>query len=131
MTYTIRLRGAVGCPKLAEFACDDCGIFESTVTDTTASMPCEECGADSPRVLSAAHTKVDSIVPTAVVRGGDMKDCDRPPGMLSTRELADGMSMKDWKAKQDGFRRERNHKKLIARGLKSQRIQSSGGKRAR
>jgi len=120
VTFTVKLRGAVGCPKLAEFACDDCGIFDETVSDATASAPCPDCGADSSRILSAHHTKVESVIPTAVVRGGDT---ERRPGMLDTRPLADGMPMKEWRKIQDGHRQERQHQKLIKRGLKQRRIQ--------
>lgn len=69
--------------------------------------------------------RVDTVVPTAAIRGGDMKD--RPPGMLSTRSLGEGGSMKDWKAAQNKLREERRHQKMIKLGLHSPRVQVGGG----
>jgi hypothetical protein len=50
---------------------------------------------------------------------------DRPPGMLDTRDLADGkLSYIQWRAKQKGITDERRHQQMLKNGLKTKRIQS-------
>jgi hypothetical protein len=61
------------------------------------------------------------VLPTAAVRGGDT---ERRPGMLDTRPLAEGMPMTEWRKVQDKYREERRHQQLVAKGLKSKRIQT-------
>lgn len=134
MTFTIRVRGAGGL-FMAEYMCPEHGRFELLVErdtngDPPVEMPCTEpeccdehpCGAPSPYTISAPKTAVDSVPCTAVTRGGDMKD--RPPGMLDTRPLAEGMPMSEWKKVQKKHTEERRHQQLIRNGLKTKRIQS-------
>ena len=120
MTWTLKTRGDSTAPILSEYDCPSCGIFEAIMTRDDDHAPCPGCAESAPWCFSAPKTKVDSMPCTAVVRG---KDEDRRPGMLDTRPLADGMSMKDWRKVQDGHRRERRHQQLIKRGLKQRRVQ--------
>jgi len=145
MTFTIKHRSMPGAPMIAEYMCPEHGRFELTVErdgngDPPATMEClafnscdsemesvanwptdKPCGLASPFVISATNGKVDSMPCTAVTRGGDMKD--RPPGMLDTRPLAEGMPMSEWRKVQKKHQEERRHHQLIAKGLKTRRVQ--------
>lgn len=127
MTFTIRHRPLPGAPFMAEYQCD-CSRSEQLVARDEAGDPpssigiCTECGELRVLADSAPHPKVLSVPCSAVSFGGDMKD--RPPGMLDTRPLAEGMPMKEWRKVQDKHREERRHQKLIKRGLKTKRVQS-------
>lgn len=78
------------------------------------------CGLASPWRISSPHPKVLSVPCFAAVRGGDMKD--RPPGMLDTRKLADGQSMKEWKGEREKERLERRHQQLLKNGMVQKKI---------
>lgn len=129
---------------MAEYLCPEHGRFEQLVErDENGNPPAEAkcmewlpqenpelvghdhpttyCGQWSEYVISAATGKADSMPARAVTRGGDMKD--RPPGMLDTRPLAEGMPMSEWKKLQKKQADERRHHKLIERGLKTKRVQ--------
>ena len=140
MTFTIKHRG-VGL-LMAEYSCPEHGVFEAIVErdaagDAPVEMRCpaslfvdsaDDCCHDcaglcdrlSPRIMSAPKVRKDTVLPTALVKGGDT---ERRPGMLDTRPLADGMPMKEWKKLQKGITEDRRHKQLIKKGLKSKRIQ--------
>lgn len=116
---------------VAEYVCPVHGRFEETLErdtngDAPDSIPCGAvdgeaiCPLEAPWTISAPKTKVWSVTPTAAVRGGDMKD--RPPGMLDTRPLAEGMPMSEWKKKQTHARRVRRHKQLIDKGLIQRKV---------
>lgn len=120
MTWTLKSRGDSTAPIVSEFECLEHGRFEETVERKADVAPCPDCGHPSPWVISAPKAKVWSVPCSAVSRGGDN---ERRPGMLDTRPLADGMSMRDWRKIQDGHRQERRHQQLIKRGLKQKRIQ--------
>ena len=139
MTFKITIRGAGG-PVLAEYECPIHGVFEARVPrdangDPPDSQPCPQqdyidastmtmlgapCGEASPWIISAPKMAVLSAKPTAVVRGGDMTD--RPPWMLDTRPLAEGMSYAEWSKKQDALQRDRRHKELIEKGATQKKI---------
>lgn len=143
MTFTIKTRGAGG-PMIAEYWCENHGRIEKLVQRDEKGDPPEfvrcdayldtggviearygiepHCDQVCELVISAPQTKKDSVPCYAAVRGGDMKD--RPPGMLDTRPLAEGMPMSEWKQLQKKHSEERRHKQLIERGLKTKRIQS-------
>lgn len=143
MTFIVKTRGAGGL-FMAEYICPIHGRFERVVErdngGAPSAMQCTAligygidlgydesgvavaCGQWSPYAISAPKTKVDSMPCTAVVRGGDMKE--RPPGMLDTRPLAEGMPMSEWRKVQKKHQEERRHHQLIAKGLKTKRIQS-------
>lgn len=135
MTYTIRVRGAVNQPKVLEFECPVHGRFEATVPSGTAEVPCpislyEDgdcchdcagfCELPSPWAISAPKPRNLTVLPTAVVKGGDT---DRRPGMLDTRPLAEGQSYSEWKKVQGKGREERRHQMLVSKGIKQKRIQ--------
>lgn len=146
MTFTTKIRGAGG-PMLAEYLCENHGRIEKLVDRDEKGDPPElvlcgepielygnaaqamgaepgetvECDQWCEFAVSATSVAKDSIPCTAVVRGGDMKD--RPPGMLDTRPLAEGMPMSEWKKIQKKHTEDRRHKELIAKGLKTKKIQ--------
>lgn len=146
MTFTIRTRGVPSQPKVAEYLCPVHGRFEMLTADPPDEAPCpaivEEqrahcywtdddgtphcyyedarCEESSPWVISAPKQKVLSVPCAAVTRGGDT---ERRPGMLDTRQLAEGMSMREWRKVQDAGRQERRHQQMIAKGLKTRRVQ--------
>jgi hypothetical protein len=147
MTWTLKQRPHVaGAPMTADYECPTHGRFEALVErDAVGDPPADaECPASvdaeyrvgssrpidlgydllcrhlSPWRISAPALKRDSVPCYAAERGGDT---DRRPGMLDTRPLAEGMSHKDWKAKQTAARQERRHQTLIKRGLKTRRVQ--------
>lgn len=136
MTFTIKIRGAGG-PMLAEYECPEHGVFEATVQRTDAGDPPDEqpcpvltdpgsdiddmpCCRPSPWIMSAPKMAVLSAKTTAVVRGGDMTD--RPPWMLDTRPLAEGMSYAEWSKKQDALQRDRRRQELIDKGAVQKKI---------
>ena len=91
---------------MSEFQCADCGIFEELVERPVPDEhPCPVCGTDASWVMSAPHGKVK----IAEVQRG--KSDERPPWALDTRDLADGMPMHEWRAKQDKLDRDRRIKK--------------------
>lgn len=136
MTFTVRHRGAPGL-RVHEYLCPVHGRFEMLLVDAPdeercpfveyecphdpdVCRDCGDCDLLSPHVISAPKPKNLSIVPTAVVRGGDT---ERRPNQLDTRSLGDGGSMKDWRAAQDKGRQERRYHQLVSKGLKTKRIQ--------
>lgn len=140
MTWTIKAHPPTFAPMCAEYECPVHGRFEATVSrdengDPPIGQPCpapvgcddegctEEhapCAFPSSWRISAPQLKRDSIPCFAAVRGGDT---ERRPGMLDTRPLAEGMPVKEWKAKQAEATKERRHHQLIAKGLKTKRVQ--------
>ncbi len=148
MTFVVKTRGAGG-PFMAEYECPEHGRFERLVErdekgDPPAVAPCpcpgsllhiaealgmvepgayEEvpCGRPATWSISAPKPRVLSAPATAVTRGGDLKD--RPPGMLDTRPLAEGMPMSEWRKVQKKHSEERRHQQLIERGLKTRKVQ--------
>ena len=145
MTFKITTRGAGGL-VVAEYRCPVHGVFEATVErnelgdapdehccpaipDCYAAIDQEEftvptCALISPWTPSAPKPKIWSKPATAAVRGGDMKD--RPPGMLDTRALADGMPYGEWQKKQAEAQRARRHQELIDKGITQKKITVSG-----
>lgn len=139
MTFVIKTRGAGGL-IVAEYECPLHGVFEATVQRTESGDAPERqecpgpghatndddrpCGLDSPWIISAPKTAVLSARPTAAVRGGDMSE--RPPWMLDTRPLAEGMPYAEWSKKQDALQRDRRHKELIEKGATQKKIIVAG-----
>ncbi len=145
MTFTIKTRGSGGL-IVAEYDCPSCGRIEQLVQrdengDPPETVTCGQvfdcgeafaakygiakCDQYATWTISAPKTRVLSVMPTAAIRGGDMKD--RPPGMLDTRPLAEGMPMSEWKAKQREGQRARRHKMLTDKGVIPRKIQVGGG----
>ncbi len=106
---------------VAEYRCAECGVFEVTVNRPAPDDYECECGVSAPWCMSAPKPKVLSVPCYATVRGGDT---ERRPGMLDTRDLAEGkLTMTQWKAKQREAQRTRRHKMLIDKGITSKKIQ--------
>lgn len=126
MTYIVKTRGAGGL-LVAEYRCPEHGVFEATVSrdangDAPDEQPCpgDDCEYPSPWCMSAPSMRVWSVPCFATVRGGDM--AERPPGMLDTRPLAEGMSYTEWKAKQRAAQRSRRHKELVDKGVIQKKV---------
>jgi hypothetical protein len=150
MTFTIKTRGA-GSLVSAEYRCPEHGVFgvlarRDANGDAPDEQPCPEigehdsscdtafeeacsgeegcapCGIASPWTISASHQRVKSVVPTAAIRGGDMKD--RPPGMLDTRDLGEGkVTLTEWKKAQREQTRRNRYDQLISKGVLQKKIQ--------
>lgn len=110
MTFTVRTRGA---PTLIsqQYACPAHGLFVLVETCNVDETPraCPDCGASSEYRIAAPTIGVKYA--SAVNRG---RSDERPPGMLDTRPLAEGMSMTEWRAKQDKISDELRRKKIKA-----------------
>lgn len=116
MTYTIRIRSAGGV-TVQSYVCPDHGEFDTTVARDAKGNPppihpCPDpdCRRPSPWRISAPAGRVSQM---SFVRG---KSDERPAGhvMLDTRPLADGMSRKEWDAKQAKITRDLTFKKAKA-----------------
>lgn len=138
MTFKIKIRGAGGL-LASEYRCPIHGVFTVTVQrdengDPPSHQSCPSpqsgsfehasslwtCGRASEWTISAPMQKVLSVPCYAAVRGGDMKD--RPPGMLDTRPLAEGMKYTEWKKLQREETRRRRHKQLVDKGIISKKV---------
>lgn len=125
MSFKIKIRGAGGL-VVAEYRCEACGDFEETLQrdangDPPDVCPCPGCGEPAAWTISAPQMQVWSVPCVATVRGGDMTD--RPPGMLDTRPLAEGMKMSEWRKQQAQHRIRRRHKQLIDKGVIQRKVQ--------
>lgn len=79
--------------KLQEYLCPTHGRFESLVDGDPDTMPCSTCNTMSPWVISAPLTRTPVVTP-------DSRGYNPPPsGFMSTRELAEGMSTTEFKAR--------------------------------
>jgi hypothetical protein len=137
VTYIVKTRGAGGL-LVAEYNCPEHGVFEATVTrdangDAPDTFPCPAeddyddgyapdgpCSYPATWCISAPSMRIWSVPCFAATRGGDMTD--RPPGMLDTRPLSEGMSMTEWKKKQRDAQRTRRHKMLVDKGLIQKKV---------
>lgn len=97
MTFVIRRRGALTQRMRAMYECIEHGGFDALVVridngDPPATFPCpvEICGHHGELRMSAPLTRVKR---GEVKRG---KSDERPPGVLNTEPLADGVSMDEW-----------------------------------
>lgn len=110
MTFIIRTRGAPA-SIAQEYACPSHGFFSLVEPCNADETPraCPDCGASSPFRMSAPAVRVK--LAEAVSRG---RSDERPPGMLDTRPLAEGMSMTEWRAKQAKISDELRRKKIKA-----------------
>ena len=101
-----------------EYGCAVCGQRFDSLEDRAepaASLP--HCGQPAPRVVSAPMGRVRG---TEVIRG----ESDRPPpGAMDTSALADGMPYKEWRAQEDGPRKD-EHRKAMGVGAQQYSIGS-------
>ena len=91
---------------LADWDCPSCGVFEARAPSSTDAIPCPECGAASPW----APSPVAGRVKLGEVSRGKVEP--PRPGWINTRELGEGMSMAEWRAKRDRQRLEDRRKIL-------------------
>lgn len=104
MTWTLRVRGASSQPIARDFLCDECGPFSATVDRDAEVHPCPDCNVPRAFVLSPPRV---SIPIAEVVKGGVAKPDS--PMYLDTRDLGNGMSATEWRAKRDKIYEERRH----------------------
>jgi len=81
---------------MLDFTCPDHGDFEE-LWDKREGEPVAvlcECGQSSPKV--AAYALSCTMKLGEVTQGKN--DTEMPPHIMSTKELADGMPMSEWKA---------------------------------
>lgn len=97
MTYTVRHRGGSSLVS-RDYACPDHGPFDTLVERNHAEervpQPCPECGAASEQVISApaVHTQF------AVSASRGRNDAKPHHMALSTRALAEGQPLEEWRA---------------------------------
>lgn len=107
--------------KLLEFSCPKHGRFDVLVprAEDPDYATCPICTASSSWVISAPMVRNLTARVQAVTTA---KSDERRPGMLDTRPLAEGMPMKEWRAKQDKARVERRHKQMVKNGLVTPKV---------
>lgn len=93
---------------LADFRCEEHGVFEAIADSGADATSCPECGASSPWSPSPVRGRVK----LGEVSQGKFEP-PPSPGALDTRALADGMPYTEWKAK-----REKQHKERYRRSVK-------------
>lgn len=111
--YKTTLRGTPN--VLREYRCEEHGCFELDVPRETSQnpRPCPTCGAPSERTLTA---NIATHVNVGLFRG--KSDGPRSPLDLDTRPLAEGMPLKEWRAKRSRLHRDRRRAEAKARGLR-------------
>lgn len=78
-----------------DYACPKCGLFEAIVDRPAPSTAACECGELAERVITGTHAKTVWGAPATRA-----KSDPRPgPGTFDTSAIADGMDVRDWKAK--------------------------------
>ena len=106
MTYTVRIRGAIGSAKQREYVCFQCGRFETLIPDPPPdTLACPECEWPADRVQTAAPVHTQFAV--TVSRGPSVKP---PKGSPDYMKLGEGQSRKDWKAERARVWREHDYK---------------------
>jgi hypothetical protein len=109
MTFVVKIRGDLGAPILAEYACPRHGVFEELVDRPSPDfMPCPECNDVSPWTITAAP--MGKVRTTEVERGKWQKP--EHPGWLDTRELGEGMPLEEWREKRAKIRDEQRRKDI-------------------
>lgn len=124
MAFTVKLRGASSGTIQHEYLCPVHGRFTADVprADVPDEMPCPDfeyvdastmrsvgnhCGLTSPWSPSGIATKISII---GFSRG--KADAPPTPHALTTRDLAEGMPMSEWRAKRAKLREERRRKRV-------------------
>lgn len=127
MTFIIKVRGDLTRPLLAEYTCPEHGVFSCTVVrEENGDAPdvvacpvptpregdcceahCDECGERSTWTASAVRVGVKRF---EVVRGGWEKP--ERPTYLDTRELGEGQSEEEFRAKRAKVWEEQRHREI-------------------
>jgi len=91
-----------------DYRCKRCGRTFEVMRDRSDTATIVTCcdGIECDTVPSTTHCKI----PLASVDHGTGKE--RPPHVLDTRPLADGMSTSEWRAVQSKKRAERRYRQL-------------------
>jgi hypothetical protein len=91
---------------LADYDCAECGVFEALVPSPSPDFAtCPICDAFSPW----APTPIAGRVKAGEVERGKVAQPDSPM-FCDTRELGEGMPLKEWKAKRQKLYAERRHR---------------------
>ena len=105
MTWTLKTRGASAQPILKDFLCDNCGPCSALAPRDIDGIPCPDgCGAIARWVISAPFVGPER----ATVDRGSVQRAENPK-WLDTRALAEGMSLKEFRAKRAKAQEERRH----------------------
>lgn len=100
--FRVKVRGAAN-PMIADFRCDEHGVFEASAPHGADFAPCPTCGASSAWTPSPVAGRVRQ---GEVVRG--KSDGPRHRRDLATSALADGMSLSEFrKRRREMWREER------------------------
>lgn len=87
MSYVTNIRGDLGAPIVADYRCEEHGVFELIVSRPAPDdQPCPDCGAASPWIASSVRIKH----PTFVSAHRGQSDEKPHPWVLDTEPLADG-----------------------------------------
>lgn len=91
----------------ADYRCTECGDDQehAVASPSPDEVECEFCGG---RAVWVPFPIMGRVKVGEVVRG---KSDERPPGMLDTRPLAEGMSRSEWDQMQAKVTRDRNWKR--------------------
>lgn len=123
MTYTVKVRGAVGSGLIArEYTCPEHGVFDALVERSYGNLA---IACPAPRDNSPAECGRASELTTSAVLGrvklGEVSrgKIEKPPtpAALDTEALADGMPLAEFKAKRRAMWADRDRAKWKAKGL--------------
>jgi hypothetical protein len=102
MTYTVRIRGAVGSAKQREYVC-----FEALIADPPPdAIPCPECEWPADRLVSAPPVHTQFAI--SVSRGPSVKP---PPSSPDYMALGEGKSRKEFREERRKFWRDHDYKR--------------------
>lgn len=110
---------------MADYLCEWClHRFESLElrAELPDTKPCEACGELAINVIGAPKPKKDTAAVHAAVGG---KSDPHLPHQLDTRPLAEGMPLKEWKAKEKQKQVSRRYDELKQKGLIRPKVYST------
>jgi len=94
---------------MVEYLCGSCGLRSESLEDRGAvaqEIPCARCGSPAVRAVSAVMCKI----PLATVTRG--KNGPPPERALDTRELGDGMPLREWRKKVRAARKDARYREI-------------------
>lgn len=106
MTFQIKQRGATTGMVLADFRCEQHGVFELLADRDADAVTCPTCGASSPWSPSPVFGKMQEVSAT------QGKSAPKPHAMsMDLREVGDGRSLNDWKKERRQRWRDHDYKR--------------------